>query len=183
MIETNHKGELTMKKTIIILVIILVLLAIAVGCAAVYFLSSPQFALLRILKDVKTEGLDGLEPHLTGDAAEVVETVRDITESPLASTILGLFGNNGYLDLLKTELQNVTWNVEDVMKGKKQAQVVLSFDYEGEITGTIHLSMVRTGDGWKIDGIKSPKIDNFSIGDITLPDFGNFSWKGTDAAT
>jgi hypothetical protein len=208
MINTNHKGETIMKKTLIVLVIVLVLLALAVGGAALFFFNSPQYAMMTILKDVKADGLEGLEPHLTGDAAEIVEKVTSISGNPLFATILGLFVQNEYLDILKSELHNVNWNVEDILKSSKRAQVVLSFDYQGEITGSINISMIRTKDGWKIDGVNSPKIDGFnfddldlsilekslskdteisedkgfSFGDISLPDFRNFHWKRSDGA-
>lgn len=192
-----------MKKTLIVLVIVLVLLALAVGGAALFFFNSPQYAMMTILKDVKADGLVGLEPHLTGDAAEIVEKVTSISGNPLFATILGLFVQNEYLDILKSELHNVNWNVEDILKSSKRAQVVLSFDYQGEITGSINISMIRTKDGWKIDGVNSPKIDGFnfddldlsilekslskdteisedkgfSFGDITIPDVENFNFE------
>ena len=192
-----------MKKTIVILIIALLVLALAVGAAAMLFLTSPQYAMIQILKDVNAGGMDGLKPHLTGDAAALMEKVTTITENPLLSKVMGLFVKSEYLDVLKSELQNVTWNVEDVMKSSKRAQVMLSFNYQDEITGTINVSMIRTEDGWKIDGVNSPKIDGFnfddidfsafekivsgeteasesegfSIGGISIPDFENFNFK------
>ena len=192
-----------MKKTIVILIVVLLVLALAAGAAAMLFLNSPQYAMIQILKDVKADGLDGLELHLTGDAAALMEKVTAITENPVLSTILSLFVKGEYLDVLKSELQNVTWNVEDVMKSSKRAQVMLSFNYQDEITGTINVSMIRTEGSWKIDGVNSPKIDGFnfedidfsafekivsgeaeapesegfSFGDISIPDLENFSFE------
>lgn len=177
-----------MKKTILILVIILVVLAIAVGCVALYFFNGPQYAMIIIAKDVKANGMDGLEPHLTGNAEKLIEKVNSIAENPLLTTVLGLFVQNesqnvltDYLDILKTELENVTWNLEDIMTGREHAQVMLSFNYEDDLTGTLNVSMIRTDDGWKIDGVNSLKIDGFSWDDISLPSFENFLSKDPDA--
>ena len=173
-----------MKKTVLVLIIVLLVLAIIVGCAALYFLNSPYYALMGIMKDVKAEGMDGLESHLTGNAAELMDKVTSVTENPTLTTILGLFVQadyQKYLDILKNELDNITWNVEDVMTGKNHAMVMLSFDYQGEVTGTINVSMLRTDDGWKIDGVNSPRIDGLSLDDIRLPDFGSFRFGGESA--
>ena len=170
-----------MKKTVWVLIIVLLVLAIIVGCAALYFLNSPYYALMGIMKDVKAEGMNGLESHLTGNAEAMMEKVTSVTENPMLTTILALFVQGDYqkyLDILQNELDNITWKVEDVMTGRKHAMVMLSFDYQGDVTGTINVSMLRTDDGWKIDGVNSPKIDGLSFGDIQLPDFSNFRFGG-----
>ncbi len=170
-----------MKKTIVILIVVLLVLALAAGVAAMLFLNSPQYAMIQILKDVKADGLDGLELHLTGDAAALIEKVTAITENPVLSTIMSLFVKGEYLDVLKSELQNVTWNVEDVMKSSKRAQVMLSFNYQDEITGTINVSMIRTEGSWKIDGVNSPKIDGFNFEDIDFSAFEKIVSGETEA--
>lgn len=177
-----------MKKTVLLLIIVFLLVAIAIGCAALYFFNSPHYAMLRISRDVKANGLEGLEPHLTGNAANLIAKVTSLADNPLAGTILSLFVQNEslnvlneYLDILKSELENVSWEIVDVMTGRKHAQVMLSFDYQGKVTGTINISMIRTDDGWKIDGVNSPKIDGFSLDDISLPDFTKFRFGGSDA--
>ena len=167
-----------MKKATLILIIIALVLVIAVVCAAVYFFNSPQYALMQIMKDVKAQGLEGLEPHLTGNATDMLEKVTSASQNPLLSAVFSLLIPDKYLEVVKSELQNITWNVEDILTSRKRAVVILSFDYEGDITGTINLSMLRTDSGWKIDDVSAPRIDGFRFEDVQLPDLKSFLFQG-----
>jgi hypothetical protein len=48
------------------------------------------------------------------------------------------------------------------MKGKKHTDVILTFNYDDRLVGTIELSMVRSEDGWKIDGLELPQFEEIN---------------------
>ena len=88
------------------IVIVLVLLVLCAGvCFGVYMLRSPQYALYKISKDVKDFGVDGLNPHLTGDAQETVEKVNSLAESDLLGSILTILGKENYVSVIKSNLK------------------------------------------------------------------------------
>ena len=151
-----------MKKALIIIGSIIVLLAIIITCFGLYFIQTPEYALMEITKDIKESGIEGLRPHLTKEAQERFDAVSAITENKLVNSILGLFDKNDYTSILKSEIQNVQWDVEDIMKSSDNATVILAFDYDNRLIGTIDISMVHTEDGWKIDGLALPKFDKIN---------------------
>ena len=150
-----------MKKTWIVIGSIVIVLAIILSLG-LYMVQTPEYALLTIARDVKTSGIDGLRPHLTDDALAVVDKVSAITENKLIGAIVSLLGKNESVSILKSKMQEMQWNVVEIMKGKEHADVILAFDYDDKMTGTIEMSMVHSKDGWKIDGLELPKIETFN---------------------
>ena len=148
-----------MKRVLLIISSIIVSLGIAVTCIGIYFINTPEYALMKIVEDVDESGIDGLRPHLTNDAEEMVDTLSAIAENKLVSSIIEVFGKGDYADTLKSKVQ---WNIEDVMKGHNNAAVILAFNYENRLTGTIQLSMIRDDSGWKIDGFQFPEFDKIN---------------------
>jgi len=148
-----------MKKALMIIGSIIVVFAIIITCVGFYFIQTPEYALMKISKDIKESGIDGLRPHLTEDAQETFDTVSAIADNKLVSSIMGLFDKNDYISILKSEIKTVQWNVEDIMKSSDNATVILAFNYDDHLIGTIEISMVRSEDGWKIDGLELPKFD------------------------
>lgn len=53
-------------------------------------------------------------------------------------------------------------DVDDVLKSKDNASVILSFNYDDKLVGAIELSMVREDGEWKIDGLEFPEFDKIS---------------------
>ena len=147
-----------MKKTILIVSSIVVLIALIAGGAGLYIVSTPEYALKDIIEDVNTSGMDGLEPHLTGKAKETIDAVASITESELFTTIMSFVNQNNYVSVLKSEIQEIQWGVDDALKSKENAVVILSFNYEDRLIGTIEISMTREESEWKIDSLKFPKF-------------------------
>ena len=47
---------------------------------------------------------------------------------------------------------------DDVLKSKENATVILSFNYEDKLIGTIEISMIREEGEWKIDSIEFPEF-------------------------
>lgn len=170
-----------MKKVLTVIAVILVLAVLAGGGLVWAVLNSPHYAMAQIAQDIQNEGLDGLEPHLTGDARETLDKLEDtvdkITSLPEKLSeehkILGLILSatdaegyvedyvNNYIDELKSKAEEMQWSLGDVLTNFKKAVVTLNFNYDDEITGSIDLKMVRTDGEWKINGIGLPHFDEF----------------------
>ena len=151
-----------MKKTWIIIGAIVGLLAVVIVCAGVYFSNTPEYALLKMARAVEQDGMEGLRPYLTEETQEKVDEISAIAESELVNSIMGLFNQNDYVGVLKSELQEVQWDVADIMKGKNNAAVILGFNYDDKLIGTIEISMIRKGGDWKIDGLHFPEFDEIN---------------------
>lgn len=147
-----------MKKTILIISSVVLLLAVVVGGFGFYIVNTPEYALKSIIEDVNDSGMEGLNPHLTGKAKETLDMVASVTESDLFSKIMGFINQNDYIGVLKSEIQEIQWGVDDVLKSKENAAVILSFNYEDKLIGTIEISMIKEEGQWKIDGIEFPKF-------------------------
>lgn len=147
-----------MKKTILIISSVVLLLAVVVGGFGLYIVNTPEYALKSIIEDVNDSGMEGLNPHLTGKAKETLDMVASVTESDLFSKIVGFINQNDYIGVLKSEIQEIQWGVDDVLKSKENAAVILSFNYEDKLIGTIEISMIKEEGQWKIDGIEFPKF-------------------------
>lgn len=153
----SERGK-DMKKAIIISASIVLLLAVIAGGIGIYIINTPEYALKAMIDDVDTSGMDGLEPHLTGNAKETLDTVSSLTENKLFNTIMGFVNQNDYVSVLKSEIQEIQWGVKDVLKSKENATVILSFNYENKLIGTIEISMTKEDAEWKIDGIEFPEF-------------------------
>lgn len=147
-----------MKKTILIITSIVVLLAVVVGGIGLSIVNSPAYALKSMIEDVNASGMEGLNPHLTGKAKEALDAVSSVTESDLFNTIIGFINQNDYVGVLKSEIQEIQWEIDDVLTSKENAAVVLSFNYADKLIGTIEISMIREDGKWKIDGIDFPEF-------------------------
>lgn len=148
-----------MKRTLIITISITILFIITITCVGVYFIHTPEYTLVKIIKDVNESGIDGLQSYLTEEAQKTVDMVSAITESEFTSSIMGLFNKNDYISILKSEIQEIQWDIEDIMKSNKNAIVILAFNYDSRLIGTIEIFMIHGEDGWKIDSLGFPKFD------------------------
>ena len=147
-----------MRKAIVIILSIVLLLAIIAGGIGIYIVNTPEYALKTMIDDVNTSGMEGLEPHLTGNAKEVLDTVSSITTSNLFNTIMGFINQNDYVSVLKSEIKEIQWEVDDVLKSNQNTAVILFFNYEDRLIGTIEISMIREDGDWKIDGVELPEF-------------------------
>ena len=145
-----------------ILVVILVL-GVILGGVGYYAIHTPEYALKKIGDDVKLSGIDGLYPHLTGKARETVDSVSSVMDNDILGAIIGLIGQSDYVSVLKSKIQEIQWGVKEVLKNSKNASVILTFNYEEKLTGTVTLSMVKEEGSWKIDGIELPKFENVNL--------------------
>ena len=115
-----------------------------------------------MIDDVNASGMDGLYPHLTGEARAIIDAVSSVTENSIFNTIVGFISQSEYVGVLKSEIQEIQWEVDDVLKSKDNASVILSFNYDDKLVGTIELSMVREDGEWKIDGLEFPEFDKIN---------------------
>ena len=148
-----------MKKKWYILFALVLLVAVVMGCLGVLVYRSPEYALWQIASDVKASGLDGLLPHLTGDARKILDTANSVATNPLVLSLVGVLGGEDLVRFLQSELQKVQWELVDLLKGSDHAQVVIGFHYEDLLSGTVRITMVREGGVWKIDGLELPTFE------------------------
>lgn len=151
-----------MKNAIVIISSIVLLIAVIAGGIGMYIVNTPEYKLKTMINDVNTSGMEGLEPHLTGNAKEVLNTVSSITSGNLFNTIMGFINQNDYVSVLKSEIQEVQWEIKNVLKSNENAAVILSFNYEDKLIGTIEISMIREDGDWKIDGIEFPEFEEIN---------------------
>ena len=141
---------------------ILVLLAL-VGTAAFFLVrSSPEYALLSVAKDVRTAGVEGLKPHLTDDALELVEKLEGldgISDSKVMDAVWSFLDMDRLVEMLKAELAQVKWSLDDIEKSAGAAEFSLKFNYDDKLTGVVELDMIRENDVWKISGIGLSDLD------------------------
>lgn len=147
-----------MKKAILTTISVLMLIATMIIGIGFYITSTPEYALKETIEDVHDSGIEGLYPHLTGKARTTIDAVSSVTENNIFNTILGFIGQSEYVSVLKSEIQEIKWEVDDVLKSKENAAVVLSFNYEDKLIGTIEISMIREEGEWKVDSIEFPKF-------------------------
>lgn len=152
-----------MKKVLLIVGAVVAVLAIAITCIGIYAVRSPEYALLKIVKDVRASGMDGLRPHLTENAQQTLDAVSLLSDSGLVGAIMDLFAPGDYVGVLKSELQNTQWSLEDISKSGAHAAVTVRFNYDDRLVGTVVLSMLRQDGAWKIDGLELPKFDKISL--------------------
>jgi hypothetical protein len=147
-----------MKKAILIISSIVLILVVVIGGIGFHIVNTPEYALKSIIEDVNDSGMEGLSPHLTGKAKETLDAVSSVTGSDLFNTIMGFVSQNDYIGVLKSEIQEIQWEVDYVLKSKENAAVVLSFNYEDKLMGTIEISMIREEGKWKVDSIEFPEF-------------------------
>ena len=152
-----------MKKVLIIVLFVVVIIGLVAGGFLLYKTSTPECALAKTIEDVKSSGMSGLKPHLTEDAIEKVEAIEEWTDNSGVSGILSAVTKDSAVSFIKAKMAEVDWTVEDVLKGKKRADVVIGFDYNDSIVGTIEITMIRDSGEWKIDSLNFPNFDKISL--------------------
>lgn len=151
-----------MKKALFITISIVALIAATIIGMGGYVTNTPEYALKEMIDDVNASGMDGLYPHLTGEARTTIDAVSSVADNNIFNTIVGFISQSEYVGVLKSEIQEIQWSVSDVLKSKDNASVILSFNYDDKLVGTIELSMVREDGEWKIDGLEFPEFDKIN---------------------
>lgn len=141
----------TKKGAVIALCITLVLI---IGVVVSSFLSSAKFALVRTGIDLKKDGIDGLRPHLSGDALSTFDAIDTLTKDEKVGAILALFTPTDSLRILKTYLPDLKWKVLGMSESEVDATVTLAFVYKDVFYGELDVIMNKTADRWYIDNFK-----------------------------
>lgn len=151
-----------MKKTLLITISFVVLIATTIISIGVYITNTPEYALKKMLDDVEASGMDGLYPHLTSEARATIDAVSSVVDNNIFNTVVSFISQNEYMRVLKSEIREIQWSVSDVLKSKGNASVILSFNYDDKLVGTIELSMIREDGEWKINGLEFPEFDKIN---------------------
>lgn len=152
-----------MKRILIIVLSAVVIIGIVSGGFLLYETSTPEYALAKTTEDVKMSGMSGLKPHLTEDAIEKVEAIEEWRDNSGIFGILSVLTQDSIVRFIKAKMSEVAWTVEDVLKGKNRVDVVIGFDYNNSIVGTVDISLIRVDHEWKIDELDFPNFDNLSL--------------------
>ena len=150
-----------MKKIAIGFVAVFLIAALGVGGFAMYKITGPEFVLMQVRKDVESRGYMGLKPHMTDDAWNLVERTIDLTESTIIAEIFASVGEMERISFFKEKIGDVTFEVNDVLRGKEQSSVIIGFSYEDSVKGEIPITMVREDHTWKISGLGTPSFEKF----------------------
>lgn len=140
-----------------IITLLVVLLCVAFFLTIKWF-RSPEYAIAKIIADVRSDGIDGLMPHLTEDAAHTVNSVKKLAENPVVSGLTNLLVEDK-ASFLKENIEDISWEVSDLLKGKNETDIVLRFKYQDIISGSIKIILLDEDGEWKIDGISFPSFD------------------------
>ena len=148
-----------MKKVWIILAAVLLIVAIVGGIFWFKFTASPEYALMQIGKDIEKMGIEGLYTHLTDEGQQMFDNIGKVTDNEIVGALVGLLGLEDDIAIFKENLDNMKWEVEDIMKGENNARVILDFEYSEEVEGSVEISMIKQEKEWKIDGFEMPQFD------------------------
>lgn len=152
-----------MKKVLYTVIPILVIVLSVVIYFGISVINSPEYALMQIANDIEESGVDGLMPHLTEEAQETVSAIASITENKMVNFILTFLGKDDYTSILKSNLKDIEWSLDDVLEGDQRADVVLGFNYNDKLIGTIEINMAKEYGDWKISGIELPEFEEINF--------------------
>jgi len=147
-----------MKKTIIIIGVLLIIVAIAIGICN-HIRSSPEYALAKIVEQVKEDGFEAIENNLTEEAYAKIEPVINIAKSNVVNSIVSLFTDDNYTNILVEKAKEINWSVGDIIKNQRKASVTIGFDYDGKLQGTIDLELLKINKKWEINNLHNLQID------------------------
>ena len=152
-----------------------ILLGLLVGSGSYFLLHSPEYALLKIKKDIQESGVEGIEPYLTGDAQSMYDTYQSVYETylmvkdnPLVGALLQGVADAENIGILMEKISEVEWKMGDILKGNKQATVIIDVRYKSLFSGSIDVGMEYKEKKWWISdlGIRSFEIFSEEESDI-----------------
>ena len=160
--DKTKRGNTNMKKTLGVLVAIMLIGAIACGGAFAIINNSPQYALKIMIDEVTEFGLEGLMPHLTGEARDVIDSLAQVSDNTILNTIMGTLNIDNYVGTLKSKISEIDWSIGNILRNKERANVYLDFNYDNKLVGEIELDMIREDGEWKICDIGFPVFDEIN---------------------
>ena len=140
-----------MKKAFAISVSIFAVITAVAVIGLIFFLNTPEYALLKIMNAYEKGGIEGLEPYVTGDAADTVEALEDLEEDDIIKLLI----NQIEQDTPDEAERTYSWETGTVLKGKDKASVSIDFKC-GSIEDSIEIILTRKSNGWKISSVKLP---------------------------
>lgn len=146
-----------MKRTLITIFTLLAVLLAVLFFIYRWWITTPEYAIKQIVNDVESGGLDGLMPHLTVDAAKVVDSVASVVENPIVSGITSLFVDDKSA-FVKENLSAMEWDIGDILKGEQKTDVIVKFTYNDDSSGSIRIFLINEDGEWKIDSIGIPSF-------------------------
>lgn len=153
------------KKTLIMILSALLAIALLAGGVIIYY-NSPLRALKTMYDDLDEQGIDGLRPHFTDDAAELYDTLMEATDDWVVKKLLERTGLDLYVDAFKNHSKDIRWEFEDLLKGSSRTDVYVRFSYNEEVEGLLELRLIKEDGDWKIDGFGLPELDEFELSDL-----------------
>ena len=148
------------KKVIIAVISILLIAGLAAGGYIFYKTTTPEYALYQTMQDIRESGMDGLKAHLASNAREKADRVTEWSDNAIVSGLLSLITQQEDISgLLQAGLSDMTWTLQGVTKDGQQATVTVDFDYQGKMTGSLNITMLREDRQWKIDGVEVENVD------------------------
>lgn len=140
-------------KKVLTVIICIALMAIAVSVPIINFMLSPEYSLRQIQKDIKSDGIDGLMPHLTGSAKATVETAVKVLNNPLVQSAVDILADSEISKLVSAGIENISWEMTDILKSKDRADVIVHFEYDSSFSGEIRIKLIKENKEWKISGV------------------------------
>lgn len=139
-----------MKKALKRILAVLLVLIIAAGVIGYIQMHTPEYALYQMVKDMQKDGYEGLQKHLTSEADEKLDSLLNNT---LSQAVMSFMGQGDQINEFIDRIQELDWEMDDMLKGKKRAEAYMSFSGPDDLNGTMKVSMVREDHDWKISGI------------------------------
>ena len=157
-----EKTKSKKRKIFLLSLVAILIIGSILGGIAVF--RSPHYALYKIAKDTQISGIDGLKPHLVGEALETVESIEAISENQAFQSILNVFGStNDYTGVLKGNLSQVSFMLHSLERIDQTATFKLGFDYKGKLVGSVTATMIRVEGDWKISTIQPPHFTTIRV--------------------
>ena len=173
------------KRIILIAVIAAAALGLIAGIYIASRLGSPEYALKKAVDDVKANGIDALEAHMTPeawntvgtavDAAKVVggvgETVEDLTGKAFSfftgrsrsgensESSSGDSEEQSALSRLIDRVKDVNFTWTGTKKNGHDANVTIQFNWMDKMTGHFDVTMHKSKGKWLISGITMPVFE------------------------
>ena len=142
------------KRAKMILALILAAMVLG-GLYAGYMLTSPQYALSSLVKEINQNGITAVEPYLTGDIQSAYSKVMEIVQNPLLGTIMSFSPSQRAIAALANGAGKIKAGYKEVKRNLKEATVTLAVDAE-ICSGEMGLEMIWEKGKWMIRDISIP---------------------------
>lgn len=124
---------------------------------------SPEYTLAQIKKDIEEYGLDGLEPYLVEDAKKTWDSVEEISDNTILSSLFAFLEIKDYISLIKTEIHEVEWTAGDFLKSSDKCSVSIGFNYKDKLVGKTTVTMSKIDGSWYISHFTFPDIEKIDL--------------------